>query len=147
VDAVITIDPPDAASAERLVRLYAGETLNVEVDITEVGKALAGNIPAAIREVVERAKLAALPRAVDGKTTIDIEDLTFAAASMRRHLEMLKEKPREPETEMEMFGKGFGKALRQFATDRRDGIVRIQHDPDCKCDCHEHDPEPEGNGN
>ncbi len=58
LDAVISLRAPDADSVQRLVNIYARGLLADGENLIAVGEALAGNIPATIREVVERSKLA-----------------------------------------------------------------------------------------
>jgi transitional endoplasmic reticulum ATPase len=111
LDAVITVEAPDASAAERLIRMYARDTLSPKADITEVAKEVAGSIPAAIREVVERAKLAAIPRAKNHKVVITDSDLLYAARSMRGHLAMLKEKPVEPKSVQESAATILGESI------------------------------------
>lgn len=86
LDAVISLRAPKADAVERLIRAYAGTFLTADVDISEACTMLAGNIPASIREVVERSKLAAI---VDGKTKITPQELKDYATSMQNHLELL----------------------------------------------------------
>src|SRR5262249_43736373 len=62
LDALIHVAPPDAKAAERLVQLYSRGLLEDNCDLTEVGKMLSGKIPAFIREVTERAKIATIAR-------------------------------------------------------------------------------------
>lgn len=57
LDAIIDVTPPDAKAVEKLVRLYGRDTIDTSEDLTLVGEALAGTIPAVIAEVVKRAKL------------------------------------------------------------------------------------------
>lgn len=57
LDAIIDVTPPDAKAVEKLVRLYGRDTIAADADLTLVGEALAGTIPAVIAEVVKRAKL------------------------------------------------------------------------------------------
>lgn len=57
LDAIIDVTPPDAKAVEKLVRLYGRDTIDASEDLTLVGEALAGTIPAVIAEVVKRAKL------------------------------------------------------------------------------------------
>lgn len=95
LDAVIEFVPPDAKSAERLVRLYARGMLDADVDLTAVGEALAGNIPAIIRESVERAKLSSIkvnPTLAVGHLSISEEALLDAANSMQMHLKVLDDR-------------------------------------------------------
>lgn len=95
LDTLVEVLPPDATAAERLVKLYARDLLASDVDLSKVGNALAGNIPAFIREVTERAKIAAIFRMkgeeIKGKVLeVDVLD---AAKAMETHIDMLK--PRE----------------------------------------------------
>ncbi|MEK7641950.1 MAG: ATP-binding protein [Patescibacteria group bacterium] len=83
IDTAINMLPPDAATAERLLKHYAGVLLVEDQDLSEAGKQLDGSIPAEIREVVERAKLAVVS---SGKTPVLItaDDLTYAAGALKR---------------------------------------------------------------
>jgi transitional endoplasmic reticulum ATPase len=94
LDTVVPVRPPDAEAAARLVRLYARGFLAEGIDLTEVSKLLAGKIPAAIREIVERAKIATLRRDEDDMV-IRSEDLIVTARSMQAHMDLLHRK--EPE--------------------------------------------------
>lgn len=97
LDAVITVSPPDAEAAARLVRIYARDLIDPDTDLTHVGIQLAGQIPAVIREVVERAKLYSISR-LDTITTdfkLSGTDVMLATREMKRHLELMApaEKP------------------------------------------------------
>ena len=106
IDKVIHIKEPDAEAAQRLVRLYARHMLRPEEDITEVGELLSGFIPAAIREVVEQSKLAAIER---GDTHyITAEDLRVTAENTREHMELLREAPKDDRSELEKLGDAVG---------------------------------------
>ncbi len=102
-DAVISIDAPDAETAERILRAYAGELLAKNADLSSVGDITAGMIPAPIREVVERAKLSML---TEGRTSLTVDDLRISAIGMKRHVALLEPKP-EAKTSAEMFAEGF----------------------------------------
>ena len=98
LDAVIPVRAPDAEAAERLVRLFSHTLLSPKEDLSRVGRKLGGNIPAVIREVVERSKLAAISRLTLSDTEWDLsqlkitaEDLEVAADGMIAHLNLLKE--------------------------------------------------------
>ena len=95
LDSVITLGPPDEEAVIRLVKHYGGNRIEPGADITPVGEALRGQIPAVIREVVERSKVSAIVRGdgTDAGERIAMEDLTIAAESMKRHLELLREVP------------------------------------------------------
>ncbi len=86
LDAVISIRAPGPKTVERLIRHYAGGLLADEVDLTNSGEELKGQIPATIRESVERAKLGMIGRG--GDTLID-RDIVIAGQTMKTHLEAL----------------------------------------------------------
>jgi transitional endoplasmic reticulum ATPase len=98
LDAVINVTAPDAHAAEKLVRLYAGSSLLASEDLSEVGRKLAGTIPAVIAEVVRRAKLSQLalekPGALVSKITA--EALLDATETMRMQI-MLLNRDKNPE--------------------------------------------------
>lgn len=95
LDAVIEVVPPDARAAERLVRVYAGESLSADEDIGVVGKDLDGQIPAVIAEVVKRAKLAQLAMQPVGSRVEKLTAMALLVASetIKAQVELLK--PRE----------------------------------------------------
>ena len=93
LDAVISIDAPDASTVGRLVRHYGGKNLDASVSTDAVGEILAGQIPATIAEVVKRSKLSMVTYDRDQLTE---DDLVVAAESMTRHLALLAERAPEP---------------------------------------------------
>jgi transitional endoplasmic reticulum ATPase len=108
IDSVIKVQAPDPVAVEKLIRLYARGFLAPEVDLKAACAVLDGQIPAVIREVVERAKLSAIRRAPEASLQLTGEDLLRAAKSMSRQLELLNRKPSLGPHEMELFGRGFG---------------------------------------
>ncbi len=98
-DAVIRIQPPDAETANRLIRAYARDLLPEDINLSEVGKNIDGQIPATIREVVERAKLGMLTAS---RSQLTLNDLLASAIGMRQHLELLN-RDLEEETVEERF--------------------------------------------
>lgn len=83
LDAVLAIEPPDAAAAEVLLRRYGRGLIAEQVDLGGVAAQLAGKIPAVIREVVERSKLEMLRRTAGTGGPILAVDLTEAAEEVR----------------------------------------------------------------
>lgn len=84
-DAVIFIQPPDAEAVTRLIRYYAGESLDKNANLQMVGNMLAGNTPAIISEVVERAKLSSVALDADlpeGKLCLTDDALCVSADTM-----------------------------------------------------------------
>ena len=87
LDSLIEVSPPDAGAAERLVMLYSRGLLEEGADLKSIGKMLAGKIPAFIREVTERAKIAAIARLQSGDIAgkVRAEDIRAAAMAMESH--------------------------------------------------------------
>lgn len=120
LDAVISVRPPEAEAVERLIRLYGRGLVAQSEDLSEVGLALAGNIPATIREVVERSKLAMV---ANGRDQVVAEDLLISARGMERHLSLLAGKTPEPSVE-ERVGAALGDLIA-----KRVGLVDEDGDP------------------
>jgi transitional endoplasmic reticulum ATPase len=108
-DAVISIDTPDADTAQRIIRSYARELLDIDEELDDVGEATAGMIPASIREVVERAKLAML---TEGRTRLSAEDLRVSAIGMKRHMALLDPKSEDESVEAKFIA-GFKHIFKQ----------------------------------
>ena len=121
-DAVISIQAPDAPTVERLIRAYARDLIGEGVSLTETGKALAGHIPATVREVVERAKLSML---VEDRTALSEQDLLASAIGMKRHLELLN-----PADEKETKEQSLWKALSSVIADAVSADVTVEADMD-----------------
>lgn len=100
LDAIIHVGPPDAEAAERLARQYGRGLIPADEPLTLSREALAGKIPAVIREIVERSKLAALRLTPnDRDLRVNDEALLFAANEMADHIALLT--PEEPDTRSE----------------------------------------------
>ena len=83
LDVILNILPPDAEAVERLIRRYGRGLIPETADISSVAARLAGQIPATIREVVERAKLSAIAHRGGADTLLTV-DLTDAAYTMEQ---------------------------------------------------------------
>lgn len=94
LDTLVEVTPPDAEAAVKLVKLYARDLLEDKVDLTKVGVALEGKIPAFIREVTERAKIAAIRSQGNGniKGKVTQDNLLAAANAMEPHNALLAPK-------------------------------------------------------
>lgn len=94
LDAVIDVTPPDGPAVEKLIRLYAGDTLDPGADLTAAGEALSGCIPAIIAEVVKRAKLSQLRLQQPGEPVAKITQAAIveAARTMRAQVKLLKDR-------------------------------------------------------
>lgn len=111
LDAVLAIEPPDAEAAERLIRLYGGRRISKDEGLEGSGHELAGQIPAVIRECVERAKLRAIAARPGEEFTLKDEDVAHAAKTMKGHLALLAEPKPEADTPAERLGKALGDVL------------------------------------
>lgn len=84
LDVILEVTPPDAGAVKRLVKVYARHLLDPQTNLEEVGLTLSGQIPAVIREVVERSKLEWIRRT--GGTTEEVflsgEDINYAAKTV-----------------------------------------------------------------
>lgn len=91
LDTVVPVRSPDAAASVKLIRLFAAQQLAADQDLEAIGYKLAGQIPAVIREVVERSKLGAVYRqkGTDGEVKITALDLSTAADGMMAHMRLL----------------------------------------------------------
>lgn len=94
IDTIVEVTPPDAVAIAKLVKLYgrddSGKCL-IHASDTEIGEALRkieGVNAAFIREVVERAKLAALAGEGDS-LIVTAADLKTAADTLKPHILML----------------------------------------------------------
>lgn len=113
LDAVISMLPPDDKTVEKLLRMYAGPLLEDVEDLSEASKRLSGNIPAIVREVVERAKLHAIARG--GSVKLAGEDLDMAARGMLRHLALLEDRPVDARAPIEKAAAILGEAIVESA--------------------------------
>lgn len=112
LDAVISVLPPDGKAAQKLVRLYARGLVAEGENLEQVGKELDGQIPAVIREVVEKSKLAALSHLeIGSEMKLTGPDLLIAAKGMKRHLELMAPASETEPTSEEAFGRAAKKLL------------------------------------
>lgn len=87
LDAVIHITAPGPETVQRLMRHYAGRLIPPNMTLEGAGREMADQIPATIRECVERAKLGMIGR---GATSLEDSDLVTAALTMKNHLALLE---------------------------------------------------------
>jgi transitional endoplasmic reticulum ATPase len=110
LDAVISVRAPDQKASVDLVKLYSRGRLDNNGDYTVVGEKLSGQIPAVIREVVERSKLAAVSRLLPGEELLLVAgDLEFAADEMLNHLRLMTPKPEDARSDVEKAADTLGK--------------------------------------
>lgn len=86
LDAIISIRAPGPDTVQRLIRHYATDLLPLKANLTKSGEELSGQIPASIRECVERAKLGMI-----GRHAYELSDgdIVVAAKTMKNHLALL----------------------------------------------------------
>lgn len=107
LDAIVTVTPPDADAAQKLMRLYGRGLIDPAAPLDKAGEALAGQIPAVIREAVERAKLAGIAREGGVPTKLVDEDLVVAAGTMKAHLDLMDGQKPVEKTHEQIIGEAF----------------------------------------
>lgn len=119
LDAVISVRAPEPEAVKKLIRIYAQDLLAEDENLDAVANILAGQIPATIREVVERSKLGMIYR---GAHDLIENDLIISANNMKDHLELLAGKKPEDSAEERL-----GKALRAvIATENLERVPGIE---------------------
>lgn len=120
IDLIVPVREPDAEAAARLVKLYGRGLLSPSADLKKIGEALKGKIPAMIREVVERSKMATIARqAAEGRDDdkIDIAgqvteaDIVASTREMDAHYKLLNSEENKDRTNLEKFGDAVGVAV------------------------------------
>lgn len=123
LDAVISIRPPSPAAVQRLIRFYAGSLLDSKADLAGAGEALKGQIPASIRECVERAKLGMINRRAD---KLADSDLVVASATMKNHLALLNPPVADAKTNAEKLADSLQAVLTTNDTSKKiDALVEV----------------------
>ena len=133
LDAIIDVTAPDAKAVEKLVRLYGRETIAADADLTLVGEALAGTIPAVIAEVVKRAKLHQLQYQKPGTLIeqISSQALLDSALTIQAQRKLLEEQSK-PKVKEPTFNEVIAAAV---APAIAEGVKRIASDVS---EMHEH---------
>lgn len=123
LDSIIHITPPDSEAVIRLIKKYARDTLDTRSDLSKASQILSGQVPATIREAVERAKLYAINRVYKNSSdnrggamiiektsrsdnvTIIGDDVYRAALGMKAHLDLLNGGESGAESDYEVLGR------------------------------------------
>jgi transitional endoplasmic reticulum ATPase len=127
-DVVFSVTPPDDEAVERLIRYYAGALLDTTADISPACKILSGQIPAVIREAVERSKLSRIRRQ---DSMLSAEDLVTAARSMSKHMALLEvraDEPTDAEILHDKLGKASADAMNGGLSDMSVEMLRVKKD-------------------
>lgn len=103
LDAVIDVQLPDEDATRRLLHKYGRGLVDPDDSLKHSAKALAGNVPAMLREVVERAKLFAISRQSESSDRIVISDsdLLAVAHGMETHRRLLTPKAPDKRSDIE----------------------------------------------
>lgn len=103
IDLGLALMPPDGPTAARLVKHYLGDLAQEGTDFQSVGEHLDGRIPAAIREVVERSKLAAISRTGQAvaKGTICPADVITTAKQLQNEELLFSGPPADTRSDLE----------------------------------------------
>lgn len=99
LDAVISVRPPEPEAVKQLLRTYGRGLINPSDTLEGAAAVLAGNIPATIRECVERSKLGMIRR---GGDTVTDDDLIVSAKGMEAHLALLNSEKDEVSPEHQL---------------------------------------------
>lgn len=110
LDAVINVSPPDSEAVQRLLRIYGRGLIGDKEALDRIGDKLAGNIPAMIREVVERSKLAAI---ASGDDFVTEDNLIVSADGMEHHMALLADPATKAPTPEEALGLAMADVLRK----------------------------------
>lgn len=118
IDVSIHVPPPDGRAVEKLLRLYGKDFIADSEDLRGVGAILAGNIPAVIGEVVQRAKLSAIYNSKPGEENLSIsaEDLKVASLSMTKQVKMLNRAPEPKLSKLEKAALLLREPFKELAT-------------------------------
>ena len=107
LDAVISVKAPGAEAVTKLLQQYTRDLMADGENFEKVSQMLAGHIPATIREIAERSKLAMIYR---GASELIEDDLIVSTHNMQAHLELLDGKP-EPLSDEEVLGQALAKVI------------------------------------
>lgn len=123
LDAIISVEKPDAKTAVKLVELYGRNLIAPGTDLSAAGEKLAGQIPATIREIVERSKLSMIALGQDSLTS---EAIILSAESMGKHVRLLNgikaDKSRE-----EIFYETFAGMIADTVKGATFDVAKLQH--------------------
>lgn len=127
IDAAFEVTPPDAEAVTRLIQVYAKGMLAPKTDLSGVGKALAGEVPAVIQECVQRSKLYALSQSTHPRDIkITGEDLLAAAEGMAMQLDLLNGKRTAEVHPSVLAGHLIGKHLAEAIRHVGSGLRQVQ---------------------
>lgn len=129
LDAVIEVTPPDATAVKKLIRMYGRSMVDPNDSFDKSATLLSGQIPAMVRECIERAKLYAISRSDSDEGLLVTDDDVFAAADgMKAHMELLGEQV------VERRDPSFREMLADATIDSMAQVISAVHGVDNKVD-------------
>lgn len=114
IDLILKVLPPDEETVGRMVQHFSRQGLELNADLTGIGRELAGLAPAYVKEAVGRARLEALRRTGKADSLITGEDLETVAKEVRAEKEMFETKKEENLHGPETVARGFEAAAMQI---------------------------------
>lgn len=109
IDVTLEVSPPDAEAVTRLIHFYGAGRIRKGESVDNAGRILAGQIPAVIRETLERAKLEALRRS--GGTSTELYGIDIVAAATTLLAERGLFQPTKQPDAVERLGDALGKRI------------------------------------
>lgn len=133
IDTVIPVEPPDHEATLRLIKKYGGELLDANANLEPAAEFLAGQIPATIRECVERSKISALTRTSNIVGQVTSDDLIIAMKGMEPHMRLLNgaktgDGPSAMEVGLACLGAGIGKGISATANGNLPPVLKAVAD-------------------
>ncbi len=120
LDAVISVQNPDAKAALRLAQVYGGKLLDPTADYSGAAESMSNQSPAVIREIVERAKLYSMDQiSADEAFRLTPEALVDSSATMIRQLKLLEPKEELPTNAGDLFLEAISQRAAKLVTDGR----------------------------
>lgn len=120
LDAILHIAAPDAGAVQKLLRIYGRDRIKPHTLLEKAGEALAGQIPAVIREAVERSKLYAISQRPGTDWHLTDEDIEAAAKGMEYHLKLLKGKDPEAKSHGDKIAESLAAVLSEHLANGHD---------------------------
>lgn len=120
LDAILHIAAPDAGAVQKLLRIYGRDRIKQDTTLEKAGVALAGQIPAVIREAVERSKLYAISQRPGTDWHLTDEDIEAAAKGMEYHLKLLKGKDPEAKSHGDKIAESLAAVLSEHLANGHD---------------------------
>lgn len=119
IDAIIPVNNPSEETIGRLIRVYLGNELAADQDLTAAQKLMNGMSASTVAEVCNRATLYAIQ---DGRERIKAEDIEGSATSIAYHASLLMEKT-PSETDAEVLARSLKNVISNGAIERHTTVM------------------------